>query len=131
MPDRKRVDEFVDAVVSGDHAEAIADFYHPGASMQENREPPRLGRDQLVAHEQAAMSRMESMHTHPPEAVLVDGDHVAISWIFDSVGKDGVTRRLHEIAMQQWQGDRIIKERFVYDSATAWQPVSSPDQMKD
>ena len=28
------------------------------------------------------------------------------------------------------EGDRIAKERFIYDSATAWQPVSSPDNLK-
>ncbi|SIO19902.1 SnoaL-like domain-containing protein [Parasphingorhabdus marina DSM 22363] len=131
MPVRKRVEAFVDAVVNGDHGEAIANFYHPDASMQENREPPREGRDQLIVHEQAGMRRIQSMITHQPEAVLVDGDHVAIAWTFDSVGKDGVTRRLHEVALQEWRGDRIARERFVYDSATAWQPVSSPDNSKD
>jgi ketosteroid isomerase-like protein len=47
----------------------------------------------------------------------IDGDTVFIHWIFDMVAKDGSIRRLDEIAMQQWRGDRIFRERFYYDPA--------------
>ena len=36
---------------------------------------------------------------------------------------DGVTRRLNELALQTWRGDRIAEERFVYDTGSAWQVV--------
>ncbi len=123
MPSRKRVEQFIDAVVHGDHAQAIKDFYHADATMQENCEPPRRGRDNLIAHEKQAMGRLQEMKTHPPETVLVDGDDVMIMWTFDATDKQGVTRRLNEISHQVWSADGIMKERFVYDSATAWQIV--------
>lgn len=123
MPTRDRVDAFVDAVVNGDHADAIHNFYHEDASMQENETPPRVGRDRLVAHEQAALARIQSMETHPPRAVLVDGDRVMIAWTFDMIDGKGVRRRLREIALQEWRDDRILREQFVYDTATAWKPV--------
>jgi ketosteroid isomerase-like protein len=122
MPDRARVDAFLEAVVHGDHAEAIADFYHDDATMQENLAPPRVGRDALVAHEKAALARMKHMETLAPKAVLLDGDHVVINWVFIMTGPDGVRRQLEEISLQQWQGDRIATERFFYDSKTAWGP---------
>ena len=120
MPDRARVMEFVAMVVSGDHVRAIADFYHEDATMQENRNAPRRGRDILMAHEARALSRIKRMHTHPPDVVLVDGDHVAIRWTFDRIGHEGPVTRLEEVALQVWQGDRILRERFYYDTATAW-----------
>lgn len=123
MPSRDRVEVFVDAVVNGDHADAIRNFYHEDASMQENETPPRVGRDHLVAHEQAALARVQSMETHPPRAVLVDGDQVMIAWTFDMTDGKGVRRRLREIALQEWRDDRILREQFVYDTATAWKPV--------
>jgi hypothetical protein len=46
--------EFVSMVVSGDHVAAISDFYHNDATMQENRNEPRCGRDNLMAHEAGA-----------------------------------------------------------------------------
>jgi hypothetical protein len=122
MPSRERVTAFIVSVVGGDHVKAIADYYHEDASMQENLQTPRLGRAHLMAHEAKVLERLK-MHTHPDPLFLVDGDNVVIKWIFDATGKDGVTRRLHELALQRWQGDRIAEERFVYDSASAWTVV--------
>jgi ketosteroid isomerase-like protein len=129
MPSRERVEAFIAAVVDGDHVRAIADYYHDDASMQENlKTPVRKGRDVLMAHEAKALQRVNNMHTHPHPVFLVDGDHVVIKWIFDATGKDGVTRRLDELALQRWLGDRIAEERFFYDTASAWTVVqgSSP-----
>ena len=120
MPDRARVMEFVAMVVSGDHVGAIAKFYHEDATMQENRNAPRRGRDILMAHEERALSRIKRMHTHPADVVLVDGDNVAIRWTFDRISHEGPVTRLEEVALQVWKGDRILRERFYYDSATAW-----------
>ncbi len=122
MPDRRRVEAFIAAVVGGDHVGAIADYYHEGASMQENLQPPRRGRALLMEHEAKVLERMR-MHTHPGPLFLIDGDHVVINWTFEATGPDGVTRRLDELALQRWNGDRIAEERFVYDTASAWQTV--------
>jgi hypothetical protein len=51
---------------------------------------------------------------------------VLINWIFDATSKDGITRRLNELALQRWVDDRIAEERFVYDSASAWTVVETP-----
>src|SRR5271154_2680474 len=120
MPNRERVEDFIAAVVEGDHVRAIADYYHEAASMQENLQAPRQGRALLMAHEAKVLERTKT-HTHP--LFLVDGPHVVINWTFDATGKDGVTRRLNELALQRWEGDRIAEERFVYDSASAWKVV--------
>jgi hypothetical protein len=117
MPSRERVLEFIERVVSGDHVGAIEDFYTEDASMQENGNPPRGGRSVLVEHERKALARVAEMRTLPVDHFGIDGDVVFIHWIFDMVAKDGTLRRLDEIAMQQWRGDRIFRERFYYDPA--------------
>ena len=61
MPTRARLDEFIAAVVSGDHAGAIERYYTEDASMQENA----------------------------------------------------------AVALQEWRGDRIFRERFFYDPLEA------------
>lgn len=128
MPSRERVEAFIASVVAGDHVRAIADYYHEDASMQENLLSPRRGRGLLMAHESKVLERVK-MHTHPDPIFLVDKDLVAINWIFDATGKDGITRRLNELALQRWVGDRISVERFFYDTASAWTVVSggNPD----
>lgn len=123
MPTRERVMAFVDAVVNGDHVDAISNYYTEDATMQENLSAPRKGRESLMDHESKALSRLSEMRTHPPKAVLIDGDQVAIHWMFDAVSADGSVRRLIEISLQNWIGDRIAAEQFFYDSATAWQLI--------
>lgn len=125
MPTRDRVHAFIDLVVGGAHDQAIADYYHADATMQENLKPPRVGRDALIAHERAAMARVKHIHTHTPVHVAIDGDTVAINWTFDFTSHDGITRRLIELALQSWDGDRIRTEQFFYDTATAWQVVET------
>ena len=116
MPTRARLDEFIAAVVSGDHAGAIERYYTEDASMQENAAPLRVGRDTLVAHERAALARVESV-TSTCVASVVEGDRVAINWVFEFVYLSGKTGRFDEVALQEWRGDRIFRERFFYEPA--------------
>src|SRR5207302_1430310 len=115
MPERSRVEAFIAAVVSGDHVRAIADHYHEDASMQENDRPPRRGRDLLMQHEAKVLKKVKRMHTHPVKTFLVDGDLVVINWTFDMTDAEGTVRRLEELSLQHWRGDRIAEERFFYD----------------
>lgn len=117
MPTRERVEAFIARVVSSAHAEAIEEFYHADASMQENLHPPRVGRDLLAAHERAALARNKSVHTHPVTDVFIDGDKVVVHWIFEFTRPDDTVMRIEELAFQVWRGDRIQTERFYYDPA--------------
>ena len=116
MPSRARLDEFIAAVVSGDHAGAIERYYTEDASMQENAAPPRVGRDTLVAQERATLARVKSVVSTCVSSIVED-DRVAIHWVFEFEYLSGKTGRFDEVAMQEWRGDRICRERFFYDTA--------------
>src|SRR5450755_3576833 len=115
MPSRERVQAFVDAITSGRFLESIDEFYCEDATAQENLRSPRLGRAALIANETKALAGVQRIDTHPGTSFLVDGDRVVIHWRFDMTGLDGVTRRLDELTLQDWRGDRIASERFFYD----------------
>lgn len=115
MPSRERVQAFVALVEAGRYVEAIEDFYHADASMQENQWPPTVGRDKLVAAETATLARNKAMATRPVGDLLIDGDRVMIRWIFDITPPEGQPVVLEELALQRWDGDRIAEERFFYD----------------
>lgn len=115
MPHPKTLERFIARVESNAHVEAIEEFYTEGASMQENHEPPRVGRDVLVAHEAKALARAASVHSSCVRPVFVNGDQVVIRWIFTFTGHDGSTRRIEELAHQRWEGERIAQEQFFYD----------------
>ena len=114
MPSRTRLDEFIAAVESGDHVGAIERYYTEDASMQENTAPPRVGRDGLVEHERNFLAPMTHVYSKAVSSVL-DGDRVAIHWNFEFTNKSGEVRRADEVALQEWRGDRVFRERFFYD----------------
>ncbi|TWO70929.1 nuclear transport factor 2 family protein [Caenimonas sedimenti] len=115
MPSADTLARFIARVESNAHVEAIQEFYTENASMQENNEPPRVGREALVAHEARALSMAASVTSQCVRPVFSNGDHVVIRWIFEFTGKDGSKRRIEELAYQRWEGDRIAQEQFFYD----------------
>jgi ketosteroid isomerase-like protein len=101
--------------------QAIAEFYAPQASMQENMNAPRVGRDTLAAREAATMARANSVQSTWVQPVFVHGDQVVIRWVFEFEWKDGSKSRIEELAYQTWaqtdKGERIVRETFFYDPA--------------
>ena len=117
MPSPHTLDAFVAMVLSNQHDEAIATFYTPDSTMQENLEPPRQGRDANVARERAVMSRATKIHSAIERPIFVAGDRVVIRWIFRFDFADGTSMTMDELAYQRWDGERIAEERFYYDPA--------------
>ena len=83
--------------------------------MQENNQPPRRGREALVANEERALSLAKTVYSECVRPVFVNGEHVVIRWIFEFTGHDDTIRRIEELAYQRWDGDRIVQEQFFYD----------------
>lgn len=115
MPSQEIVDRFVATVLSGDYVGAIERFYTPGASMQENQDTPRVGREGLVRHERGIMSLFQSIAGRIVGRPLIAGDQVALQWRFVFTLPGGETRTLQEVAWQRWDGEQIAEETFFYD----------------
>jgi hypothetical protein len=115
MPTRERVQALIDLVEGGRYVEAIEAFYHEDASMQENLDPPRQGRETLVRGERRVIEAHHSIRTRPVRTFMVEGDRAVINWVFEFVDHEGRAFTLDELAFQLWRGDRIVEERFYYD----------------
>lgn len=117
MPSAQALERFIARVESNAHVDAIEEFYTEDASMRENMNAPRVGRDALVANERAVLARMRSVQSRCVRPVFVDADRVVVRWIFRFEGNDGRVREIEELAYQLWRGDRIAQEQFFYDPA--------------
>jgi hypothetical protein len=115
MPSQDVVDRFVATVTGGDYVGAIERFYTTEASMRENQDAPRVGRDGLMRHEQGIMAMFARINCEILGPPLIDGDVVAIQWKFAFTPPGGEARTLQEIAWQRWEGERIAEETFFYD----------------
>ena len=115
MPTRERAQAFVAMVEAAKFVEALEQFYHPDASMQDNQQAPRQGLKRLVADERATMARFATMTRDTVTDLLVDGDKAMIRWRFTFTPAQGPPMIMEELALQRWAGDRIAEERFFYD----------------
>jgi hypothetical protein len=115
MPKRSTVEAFAAMVESGDYVGAIEKYYTPDASMQENIDQPRKGRDVLAEGERKVMSRNKSIKARRLSSILIEGDEVAIRWRFEFTGVDGSSRTMEEVAWQKWRGEQVFEEQFFYD----------------
>lgn len=117
MPSRDTLTRFVEMVEGGRFLEAMETFYAADATMQENEQPPRIGKDALLANERKVIGGTKRVTAQAVGPVFVDGDHAVVRWRFEFEGRDGSVRRVDEIAHQRWRGEKIVEEKFFYDPA--------------
>ena len=115
MPELKSVERFIAMVETNKHDEAIEQFYTLDASMQENQDEPRVGRDGLVARERKVLSNARSVFSKCIYPFFINEDFVVIRWQFHFEWKDGTRNDMEEIAYQQWKNELIHREQFFYD----------------
>lgn len=125
MPTPQTLERFIARVESNAHADAVEEFYSENASMQENNDAPRVGREGHIANERRIMAKAKSIRSQCVRPVFVNGDLVVIRWIFHFEWHDGSHTHMEELAYQRWEGERIAEEKFFYDPA---QLVPKPAQ---
>ena len=117
MPSAETLQKFIARVEENAHAEAVAEFYTANASMQENQQKPRVGRDGHIANERAVLARAKTVMSKCVRPIFVNGEYVVIRWIFRFEWLDGTVTQMEELAYQRWEGERIAEETFFYDPA--------------
>lgn len=116
MPTRTQIDELVALVVANKSVEALKKFYHDDVVMQEANYPPRVGMAAAITHATQASDATDKIFEVTAARILVDGDHAVIEWHAEWSTQSGKRVRVEEVALQTWQGDRVIHERFFYDT---------------
>jgi hypothetical protein len=115
MPSRATIEAFAAAVESNDHVGAIERFYAEDAQTRENMAPPTVGRSVLAAKEAKVLASYKSVKTERLSPILMEGDTVVFHWRFEFTPEEGPVRRMEELALQTWRGEKLIEERFFYD----------------
>ena len=131
MSTRERVQELVGYVQAGRIPEAIERFYADGAIMQENRQPPTVGKAANLARELAFGDSVERWHEVTARSIAVDGDQGLIVWVFEYATREGQRIRMEEVAQQTWRDGKIVRERFFYDSATLGSHVEEIAELQE
>jgi ketosteroid isomerase-like protein len=116
MSTREQVLRLVRYVESNRILDAIDEFYADDVSMQDNLDPPVVGKAANRERERAFFGGI-TVHQNRALSVAVDGDQAVIHWLFEFTGGDGKRYRIDQLAHQSWKDGRVASERFYYDSA--------------
>jgi hypothetical protein len=117
MPTPQTLEHFIAQVEAGRFIEAMERFYAEHATMQENHSPPRVGKAALLANERKVMAGTRSVKARCVRPVFVQGNQVVIRWQFEFENQYRTIARVDELALQRWEGEQIVEEKFFYDPA--------------
>jgi hypothetical protein len=117
MPSRQRVQQLVDMVEQGRFVEALQEFYDEDARTWENHEPPKVGLPRLIREERKVLATFKTIESSLVDEFFVQGDRAVLRWRFVFTHPLGLRIVMDELALQLWRGDKIVEERFYYDSA--------------
>lgn len=118
MPERETIEQLIRYTVEGRSEEALLAFYAEDVVIQENNQPPRVGRAASIARGREAARWTREVHEISVPRVLIDGDQVVIEWHAEWTLANGTRVRIEELALQCWEGERVVFERFFYDPAS-------------
>jgi ketosteroid isomerase-like protein len=103
-----------DAILSGKALEAFDELYADDVVMQENTDPPYVGKDFNRKREQEFFASVEAWHDGRVAAYAVNGDVSFSEWEMDVTLK-GVGRvKMSQVAVRRWKNGKIVHERFYH-----------------
>ncbi|MBD2258430.1 nuclear transport factor 2 family protein [Pseudanabaena sp. FACHB-2040] len=121
---RERVQEMLDFQKTNPTVEeSYEHFYDENVVVQENSQPPRVGRALSIERQRQMNANVQEIHEFKIGAVLVDGFSEAhpldgrsvIEMHIEITTLDGYRIRIEELGLQTWKEGRIIHERYFYD----------------
>ena len=115
MPTKETIESFINAVENKPHDKVIEQFYTDDASIQENQNVPRLGKENLIKNEQGMLSKALRVHSKCIRPFFQIENKVIIKWHFRFEWRNNTITEIEELAYQEWEGNKIKQEQFFYD----------------
>ena len=112
------VSQLVAHVTQGKILEAYDALYAENVVMQENNNPPTVGKAANRVREEQFVGSVKELHVNRAANVLVDGNKAVIEWELEFTNQDRVRLKFDQIALQTWENGQITEERFFYDSGS-------------
>ena len=114
----EKVKTIYDMIFSGQLLDAFEQYYHDDVVMQEATGVVREGKEKNRGYEQQFLDSVQEIHGGGVDGIAAneeDGVTMVESWM-DVTFKDGNRVKLEQVAVQRWEGDLVIHERFYYNA---------------
>jgi ketosteroid isomerase-like protein len=101
-------------VLRGQALEAFDKYYHDDVVMQENDNPPTVGKAPNRQREEAFFAAITEFRGAHPQKVTVGEGTTMVQWHYDYTHREWGTRNYTQVSVQEWQDGKIIREQFYY-----------------
>jgi hypothetical protein len=107
------VEDLIAKVVGGKALDAFL-YYADNVAMQENEQPPRVGKAACRAFEVDFLSKIKAVRTYVCDGYVISGNKACIVYRIDADHADWGTLNMSEVAIQEWSNGKVVREKFVY-----------------
>ena len=104
-------------ILSGQAMDAFERFYADDVVMQENLGEPCVGKAANRKREEEFFGSIVEFHGAEVHSAGAGDGVTYAEMTFDATYKDGVRRKMTEVAVRRWKGEQIVHERFYYSAA--------------
>jgi ketosteroid isomerase-like protein len=103
------VEDLIAKVLGGKALDAFDRYYADDVTMQENDNPPRVGKAACRAFEVDFLSKIKTVRTYVCDGYVISGNKAFIVWRIDADHADWGA-----LNIQEWSNGKVVREKFVY-----------------
>jgi ketosteroid isomerase-like protein len=103
-----------DAILSGKAMEAFEELYADDVVMQENTDPPCVGKEANRKRELDFFANLEAVHGGAVTASAVNGDVSFSEWTMELTLKGMGRIKMDQVAVRRWKDGKVVHERFYH-----------------
>ena len=111
---KKSIEHINQLILNGKAMEAFEQYYAESVTMQENDQPPTVGKAANREREIAFFGAITEFRGAKVLSVGEGSDKTYVEWYYDYTHRDWGVRRYHQIAVQTWKDGKIVQEKFFY-----------------
>jgi SnoaL-like polyketide cyclase len=114
---QQQLNNLFDYIRQGKIIDAMSEFYDKDTVMQDNANPPTKGLAANIEREKQFLNGVKEWKGFNVTASGV-GDNVTFyESTMDFIATNGQPVHLEQVAVSKWKNDKIVHERFYYDTA--------------
>ncbi|MFO0699209.1 MAG: ester cyclase [Nitrospira sp.] len=103
-------------IQEGCHIEALNEFCDRAVMMQENANPPTIGRDANIERENQFFNNVKEWKGFEVKSFAVGDDVTFYEAAVDFIATNGQPVHHEQVAVAKWRNGKIVHERFYYDT---------------
>ena len=118
MTYKEKAQDIYNQILQGKLLSAFDQYYDDNVVMTEPL-GTREGKAACRTHEEQFLDSVQEFHGMEVKKIASDEDNgsVFLEVVMDVTFKDGNRVNMEQVAVQQWEGDKIVHERFYYQNA--------------